>query len=196
MATGNVGTRIGKELGAVDAPLVGKGEGTPDAAVRKSLNDATPNEWSESFRRWSESRQGHVHIAETSMAIAANLEVEASALDVQEGGDHYKHLAIQPMEYSMKNGLDACQHTAIKYITRFRDKGGIEDLRKAKHCIDLLIGFEPEGSAKEAAEDRLAALVQQVEAWQQTAEEAAVASTKAEAALIVSKAHEAEGKGV
>jgi hypothetical protein len=42
----------------------------------------------------------------------------------------------------MRNNLDACQHTAIKYVTRFRDKGGIEDLIKAKHVIDMLIAFE------------------------------------------------------
>lgn len=65
-----------------------------------------------------------------------------SALDTQVAGEHYKKYKIQPMEYSMANGLDACQHTAIKYITRFRDKGGIEDLEKAKHCIDMLIEFE------------------------------------------------------
>lgn len=70
--------------------------------------------------------------------------VEPKALDTQVGGGHYKDMAIQPMEYSMKNGLDACQHTAIKYISRFRDKGGIEDLRKAKHVIDMLIQFEEE----------------------------------------------------
>jgi|GEM_PF-1707452 Protein of unknwon function (DUF3310). len=69
-----------------------------------------------------------------------------SALDVQVGGDHYKKYKIQPMEYSMANGLDACQHTAIKYITRFRDKGGIADLEKAKHCIDMLIEFEQNGT--------------------------------------------------
>lgn len=63
-------------------------------------------------------------------------------LDTQIGGDHYKTMKIQPMEYSMANNLDACQHTAIKYITRFRQKGGIEDLEKAKHCIDMLIQFE------------------------------------------------------
>jgi hypothetical protein len=63
-------------------------------------------------------------------------------LDVQIGGDHYKRLKIQPMEYSMANNLDPCQHTAIKYITRFRDKGGIADLEKAKHTIDMLIKFE------------------------------------------------------
>lgn len=65
-----------------------------------------------------------------------------SALDTQIDGDHYKKLKIQPMEYSMANGLDACQHTAIKYITRFRDKGGVTDLEKAKHVIDMLIEFE------------------------------------------------------
>lgn len=65
-----------------------------------------------------------------------------SALDSQVGGTHYKKLKIQPMEYSMANGLDACQHTIIKYVTRFRDKGGIADLEKAKHTLDMLIEFE------------------------------------------------------
>ena len=46
------------------------------------------------------------------------------------------------MQYSLLNGLDAAQHTVIKYVTRFRDKGGISDLEKAKHCIDMLIEFE------------------------------------------------------
>ena len=65
-----------------------------------------------------------------------------SALEVQVDGDHYKNLPIQPMEYSMANKLDACQHTIIKYVTRFRDKGGIRDLVKAAHVIDMLIEFE------------------------------------------------------
>lgn len=65
-----------------------------------------------------------------------------SPLDTQVGGDHYTKLAIQPMQYSMENGLDALQHTVIKYVTRFRDKAGIEDLEKAKHCIGMLIEFE------------------------------------------------------
>jgi hypothetical protein len=69
-------------------------------------------------------------------------EEPVSAMDVQEGGDHYKSMPIQPMEFSMANGMDACQHTIIKYVSRFRNKGGIEDLRKAKHCIDMLIEFE------------------------------------------------------
>lgn len=66
----------------------------------------------------------------------------SNALNTQVGGNHYTKLKIQPMEYSMANNLDACQHTIIKYVTRFRDKNGIEDLEKAKHVINMLITFE------------------------------------------------------
>ncbi len=74
-----------------------------------------------------------------------------NALDIQIAGDHYKKLVIQPMEYSFRNKLDPCQHTAIKYITRFRDKGGKADLEKAIHCIQLLLELEY-GSEKDARE--------------------------------------------
>ena len=70
------------------------------------------------------------------------IQQEVKATDTQIGGNHYTKLAIQPMRYSMENRLDALQHTVIKYVTRFRDKNGIEDLEKAKHCIDMLIEFE------------------------------------------------------
>ena len=60
----------------------------------------------------------------------------------QVGGNHYTKLTIQPFEYSMQNGLDPLQHTIIKYTTRFRDKNGVEDLRKAIHCLELLIEYE------------------------------------------------------
>ncbi len=62
-----------------------------------------------------------------------------SAWDKQTGGEHYKNMAVQPMEFSLKNNLDAAQHTAIKYICRHKQKNGREDLEKAKHCIDMLI---------------------------------------------------------
>ena len=68
--------------------------------------------------------------------------IELTALGRQEGGNHYKDMAIQPMEYSMLNKLDPCQHTIIKYVSRFRNKNGIDDLKKAIHCIEMLIQFE------------------------------------------------------
>lgn len=63
-------------------------------------------------------------------------------LDVQVGGGHYKDFEIQPIEYCMRNKLDHCQSNVVKYVSRFRDKGGLEDLLKARHYIDILIGFE------------------------------------------------------
>lgn len=75
-----------------------------------------------------------------------------TAMRSQVGGSHYKDLAIQPMEYSMANGLDACQHTAIKYITRFREKEGVKDLEKAIHTIQMLIEFETRSSVKSQME--------------------------------------------
>lgn len=65
-----------------------------------------------------------------------------SALEAQVAGNHYKDLAIQPVEYIHKNGIGFCEGCAIKYLTRWKAKGGIEDLKKARHFIDLLIEME------------------------------------------------------
>lgn len=75
-----------------------------------------------------------------------------SAFSKQVGGGHYTKMKIQPFQYSMANGLDPMQHTIIKYVTRFRDKNGIEDLEKAKHTIDLLIEHESQQAATEPVE--------------------------------------------
>ena len=64
------------------------------------------------------------------------------ALDTQIGGNHYKNLKIQPIEYIMANNLNYCQGNAIKYLTRYKDKNGLEDLKKARHYIDILIQLE------------------------------------------------------
>lgn len=61
-----------------------------------------------------------------------------TALDVQIGGNHYKKLKIQPVEYIMANELGFCEGSAIKYITRWRDKGGIQDIDKAIHFLQIL----------------------------------------------------------
>ena len=67
---------------------------------------------------------------------------EGNAMTTQVGGDHYSKLAIQPAEYITKNKLTYLQGNVIKYVTRYKDKNGIEDLQKAKHYIDLLIELE------------------------------------------------------
>ena len=65
-----------------------------------------------------------------------------SALDTQVAGGHYKSLKIQPIEYIHANGIPFAEGSVIKYVTRWRDKGGIADLEKAKHFLELLIELE------------------------------------------------------
>lgn len=60
-----------------------------------------------------------------------------SPLAVQHGGGHYKNKAIQPVEFAMVNGLDACAFSILKYVTRHREKAGELDLRKAYHFVEL-----------------------------------------------------------
>lgn len=65
-----------------------------------------------------------------------------SALDTQVAGDHYRLLKIQPIEFIHANGIPFAEGNVIKYVARWRDKGGIADLEKAKHYLELLIELE------------------------------------------------------
>ena len=69
---------------------------------------------------------------------------QPSALDVQEGGDHYKKMVIQPVEFIHKNNIPFIEGNCIKYLCRWRSKNGVQDLRKVRHYIDLLIELEEE----------------------------------------------------
>lgn len=62
-----------------------------------------------------------------------------SPLNTQVAGNHYKELPIQPVEYIYANNIGYFEGNVIKYVTRWKEKGGIKDLEKAKHYIDLLI---------------------------------------------------------
>lgn len=57
----------------------------------------------------------------------------------QVGGTHYAKYAIQPTEYIIKNNLNFCEGNVVKYVTRWKDKGGVDDLRKARHYLDMMI---------------------------------------------------------
>jgi len=59
--------------------------------------------------------------------------------DKQVGGDHYQTMKIQPAEFVNKNKLLFAEGNAIKYICRHVNKGGKQDLEKAKHYIDMII---------------------------------------------------------
>ena len=57
----------------------------------------------------------------------------------QGGGAHYAKHAIQPIEYIEANGLGFHTGNVVKYVTRWEDKGGAEDLRKARWYLDRMI---------------------------------------------------------
>jgi hypothetical protein len=84
------------------------------------------------------SEPGYVHPDALEMFRKAT-EKPVSAKDTQIGGTHYTKLAIQPFEYANANNMGPCEFTALGYITRWKDKGGVEDLKKAIHAIQWLI---------------------------------------------------------
>ena len=60
----------------------------------------------------------------------------------QVGGTHYEKLKIQPIQYILENNLGYCEGNIIKYITRWKDKNGIEYLRKIIQYAEFLIDQE------------------------------------------------------
>lgn len=64
-------------------------------------------------------------------------EIEASSYQI--GGNHYQKMAIQPIDFIMANNLNFPEGNIVKYVSRHKDKGGLEDLKKARHYLDFLI---------------------------------------------------------
>ena len=76
----------------------------------RSLDDASPEEWDEANQK---------------------------AIERQVGGDHYKNLAIQPIDYIMANDMKYCAGNIVKYATRAEAKNGVEDIEKIIHYAQL-----------------------------------------------------------
>ena len=57
----------------------------------------------------------------------------------QIGGNHYKKYKLQPSRFVTENKLLYPEGCVIKYVVRHQDKGGKQDLLKAKHMIDMII---------------------------------------------------------
>lgn len=55
---------------------------------------------------------------------------------------HYTANKIEPIDFIIQNKFDFCEGNVIKYISRWRKKNGVEDLKKAKQYIDFLIEKE------------------------------------------------------
>jgi hypothetical protein len=75
-------------------------------------------------------------IAQIGAAIRANAQ--------QVGGAHYATKAIQPWDFIIANNLGYLEGNIVKYVSRWKDKGGVEDLKKARHYLDKLIEVNDE----------------------------------------------------
>lgn len=74
---------------------------------------------------------------------------QAQANDTQVGGRHYNKLGeFQVWDAWWHWNLNPFQAVILKYVVRYRDKGGVEDLRKAIHYIEKLIELEYGPQAK------------------------------------------------
>ena len=70
----------------------------------------------------------------------------------QIGGKHYLKYKIQPSEFVIENRLLYPEGNVIKYILRHQNKGGKEDLEKAKHFIDMIIERDYEKESEQQTE--------------------------------------------
>lgn len=116
----------------------GKGKKAPYIGTVEVIfrDGGTERAESDSFR-WS-----HIDSCADIVAwhpVVVDSEKVETALNTQIGGEHYKNYAIQPVEFITKNKLGFLEGCVIKRICRYEDKNGLEDLKKAKHEIDLLI---------------------------------------------------------
>lgn len=65
------------------------------------------------------------------------------ALKHQVGGQHYKGLACQVVELAVMADLNSFQFNIIKYVMRYPEKNGIEDVKKALHYAQLAQELKP-----------------------------------------------------
>ena len=62
-----------------------------------------------------------------------------SVKDKQVGGNHYKKMNVEVYEYCMVNNIPFVEGNISKYVCRYKDNGGLDDLLKAKHYLEMLI---------------------------------------------------------
>jgi hypothetical protein len=75
-------------------------------------------------------------------AVAKRNQAGRAARQTQVGGDHYSKMKIQPIDFITQNQLTFIQGNIIKYICRYKDKNGLQDLKKAQHYLNMLLEKE------------------------------------------------------
>lgn len=102
--------------------------------------NAVPKEVGKKFKVAMPSVYGiRKRVLSGSMLDQASPVVKETANHKQVGGTHYKDNAIQPWDYIVRNELGYLEGNIVKYVSRWKDKGGLDDLEKAKHYLEKLI---------------------------------------------------------
>jgi hypothetical protein len=65
-----------------------------------------------------------------------------SAMSGQVGGAHYKDMKIQPVEFCRANNMLGMESSVVKYVSRHKQKNGAIDIRKAIHCLELILELD------------------------------------------------------
>ena len=92
-----------------------------------------------------ESEQERMDSLRHQARLGAKIREDRTANAVQEGGTHYKNQTIQPWDYIIANKLGYLEGNIVKYISRWKDKNGVEDLKKAQHYLQKLIEVAENG---------------------------------------------------
>ena len=77
-----------------------------------------------------------------------------TANEEQVGGRHYIEKSIQPWDYIIANKMGYLEGNIIKYVSRYKEKGGVEDLIKAAHYLDKLIEVTKNERVQEVADSK------------------------------------------
>jgi len=73
-----------------------------------------------------------------------NIDIPSLANANQVGGEHYRNKAIQPWDYIVSNNLGYLEGCVVKYVSRYKEKGGMQDLQKAAHYLQKLMEVQSE----------------------------------------------------
>lgn len=93
-----------------------------------SLDDATPEEWDAVV----------IHDPFRGNKPSDPYAAPSIAESKQVGGEHYRKKGIQPWNIIDANDLDFYEGNALKYLLRYKEKGGVIDLDKAIHYIEKI----------------------------------------------------------
>ena len=122
--------------------------GAMEMLSRHQLNNSLKQEGFIECAKWMQNNTTKKHMEKKSMLeqVIDNLKEfnenkRMENNDHQIGGNHYKVMKIEPVTFIIENDIPFVEGNIIKYVCRWKSKGGVEDLKKARHYIDMLIKF-------------------------------------------------------